>query len=221
MKKLLPLLLIAAICLPLMACNDSEQYARYEKYDDLLEMLEDGDYDGAIDEIRDLADMDADDEDEGNGDFTAPPQTNDTPSLKVDETTVTKNGEFSIDFVNIAQKITPPTPDSYYSYYEADNGKVYVDFCFSYKNTSAAALDADEIIEAVLIYDGKYEYDGFDIIEEDNRGDFTYANISEIDPLCTEYLHYLFEVPEEVETSGKAILIEFTIDETEYTYKVR
>ena len=220
MKKLLTLILLAAICLPVLSCD---RYARYEKYDTILELLENGDYDDAIEEIKDLAGYDDEDKENSSPNFTPdPPQTNGNSSLQIGVITTTSNGEFAVDFSNIAKKITPPTPDSYYSYYEADNGKVYVDLCIQYKNTAATAVDADEVVtKGKLIYQGKYEYSGFTILEEDNRGDFTYTNISEISPLCTEYLHYLFEVPAEVETNEQSIEIQFEIDGTTYTYKVR
>ena len=133
----------------------------------------------------------------------------------------TPNAEASIDFSAIAARIEPPQPDDYYSYYDADAGKVYVDICFAYKNLASDEVDADEIISATLTYAGQYEYAGFTIIEEDNRGDFTYANITGIAPLATEYVHYLFEVPAEVETSGEAIEISFFIDGSSFTYTVR
>ena len=96
-----------------------------------------------------------------------------------------------------------------------------MDICFAYKNLASDEVDADEIISATLTYAGQYEYAGFTIIEEDNRGDFTYANITGIAPLATEYVHYLFEVPAEVETSGEAIEISFFIDGSSFTYTVR
>lgn len=129
--------------------------------------------------------------------------------------------EFQIDYTNITADVTPPTPDSWYSHYEADDGKVYVDFCVAYKNWETKDVDADDIISAVLSYAGKYEYNGFSIIEEDSRSDFTYSSITNIAPLSTEYLHYLFEVPAEVETSGETIEVKFTISGNTYSYKIR
>ena len=96
-----------------------------------------------------------------------------------------------------------------------------MDFCVAYKNWKAKDVGADDVMSAVLTYAGKYEYNGFSMIEEDNRGDFTYSNITSIAPLATEYLHYLFEVPEEVEKSGDSIEIEFMIGGNTYSYKVR
>ena len=65
------------------------------------------------------------------------------------------------------------------------------------------------------------EYKGFSTIEEKNRGDFAYTSITGIDPLTTEYVHYLFEVPEEVAGSEEPIEITISVDGNEYTYNAR
>lgn len=142
-------------------------------------------------------------------------------AVALGEVVVTTNSEFNIDYVDITKDVMPPQPASYYSHYEADEGKMYVDICFAYKNTSGNNVGADDVISAKLKYAGKYDYNGFSMIEEDSRSDFTYSNITSIAPLSTEYVHYLFSVPEEVGTSGEAIEITFTIDGNTYTYTVR
>lgn len=59
------------------------------------------------------------------------------------------------------------------------------------------------------------------MIEEESRSDFTYSNIASIATLSTEYVHFLFAVPEEVGTSSESVEITFTIEGNDYTYKVR
>ncbi len=137
------------------------------------------------------------------------------------EVVVTKNAEFFIDYSDITNDVVPPQPDNWYSHYEADDGKVFVDICFAYKNTGGKNVGADDVISANLKYADKYEYQGFSMIEKDSRSDFTYSNITSIAPLDTEYVHYLFEVPEEVKTSNNSVDITFTIDRNTYTYKVK
>ena len=144
-----------------------------------------------------------------------------TPVIAVGETATTDQAEFSIDYVTITNDVVPPQPGSWYSHYEADAGKAYVDVCFAYKNTSGSNVKADDVISAKLKYAGKYDYKGFSMIEEDSRGDFTYSSITSIAPLNTEYIHYLFEVPEEVETSSESIEVTFMVDGNTYTYTVR
>lgn len=129
--------------------------------------------------------------------------------------------EFYIDYSDITKDVVPKNPDDWYSHYEADEGKVYVDICFAYKNWEAKRVIAGDVISADLRYASKYEYKGSSMIEEDNRGDFTYSNITGISPLCTEYIHYLFAVPEEVQNSEEPIEITFTIGKNTYTYSVR
>lgn len=141
--------------------------------------------------------------------------------VSVGEVVATTNAEFNVDYSNITNDVMPPNPGNWYSHYEADAGKVYVDICFAYKNISGANVDADEVISAKMKYADKYEYTGFSMIEEDSRADFTYSNITSIAPLSTEYVHYLFEVPEEVQTSTESVVITFTVDGNTYTYTVR
>lgn len=129
--------------------------------------------------------------------------------------------EFYVEKANITKKVTPPKASGYYSYYEADSGKVYVDVIFSYKNLESDDVEADEVIGAKLIYNSKYEYTGFTTIEEDNRSDFTYTNITDISPLTTEYIHYLFEVPQAVQKGSEPIVVNFTIGDNSYIYVVR
>lgn len=111
-----------------------------------------------------------------------------------------------------------PRPAAYYVHYEAEAGKAYVDFCISYKNTSGANVGAADVFTAELLYAGKYHYTGSSIIETDSRGNFTYSLITAIAPLTTEYLHYLFEVPEEIMHSSEPMEITFTVDGNRYTY---
>ena len=141
--------------------------------------------------------------------------------VALNETVVTTNSEFSIESADISNKVTPPNLSGYYSYYEADSGMTYVNICFKYKNTSESDVMADEILSANLKYVGKYDYKGFPIVEEDNRGDFTYANITGIAPLTTEYIHYLFEVPQEVADSTESVVVSFVVDSNSYSYTVR
>lgn len=129
--------------------------------------------------------------------------------------------EFFIDYSNITEKVIPLHPSDWYTYYEAEDGKVYVDFCIGYKNWESTGVDTDKVLSAKLKYDDKYEYTGFSTIEEKSRTDFTYSNITQVSPLSTEYIHYLFEVPAEVRDSNKSLVIEFKIGGNIYSYAVR
>lgn len=115
----------------------------------------------------------------------------------------------------------PPHPDNWYSHYEAESGKKYVDICIGYKNLSDRAIEADEVGGVSLSYADKYQYTGFSVIEEDNRSDFTYSSITSIDPLNTEFIHYLIEVPKEAADGTESLIATLTIQSKSYIIKIR
>ena len=124
-----------------------------------------------------------------------------------------------IDCINMSPRIQPPVADGYYSYYEADSGKQYLDICFKFKNYSNSGIRADDALKASLTYNDKYQYEGFCTVEEDNRSDFTYANITSLRPLCTYYLDYLFELPESICSDVDNMSVELQIDVIEYAVR--
>ncbi len=130
-------------------------------------------------------------------------------------------GEFYVDFAKISTKVLPPTPKGFYSYYAADQGKVFVDLCLNYKNLATDDVEVYDIGDGLLIYDEKYNYSCFATVEEGNRRDFTFASISQIKPLTKEYVHYLFEVPDEVANGSGSIVIELDMSGHKYKYVVR
>lgn len=132
-------------------------------------------------------------------------------------------GSISIEYAKIANVISPSNPDIVYNYYEASSGKTYVDVCFSYENYESNAVMADKVISAELVYDDEYHYTGFPVLEYVDHSDFAYATITSVDPLTQEYIHYLFEVPSEVEHSEYSIEVIFSLKEEakQYSFDVR
>lgn len=116
-----------------------------------------------------------------------------------------------ISKAEIVSRINPPKPRSYYTYYEVkDNNLRYAHLVVNFKNTMTIGKDADEALSVRLVYDNKYEYDGFSCIEEDGGGDFTYSNITRIDPLTSGNVHYLIEIPAEIEQNTKPLIFIIT-----------
>ncbi len=125
--------------------------------------------------------------------------------------------EFTINRAYFSKKIIPPTPGSFYTYYEAkEPGTTYLDIVVIYKNLQATIVDADELGRLKLIYREKYEYNSFPIIEEGNGSNFGYANITPVNPLQLGTVHYLVEVPDEVETTLDSRQIIITVNGEEY-----
>ena len=226
MKKIIVMLLAAGMCLSLIACgNISYQLNTEDSAEGSMEnnvVVENIEINKETEKSEDIGkEVEVEVEAEAEVAKEEEVVVDNTPIIEVGGSAVTDTCEFMVDYVNITGNVIPPKPGSWYSHYEADDGKVYVDFCVAYKNTNTANIDADETISGLLIYNGKYEYKGFSMIEEDNRSDFTYSNITSIAPLSTEYVHYLFEVPKEVETSGAEIVLKMTIGGKDYKIIVR
>lgn len=133
----------------------------------------------------------------------------------------TKNYDFTLNKVELSYEVKPDNPPSYYTYYRAEDGHVYIYVNATIKNTGEKSLKCDEIYSVTATYDGKYKYDGF-AIASDHDGDFTYANITTLDPLQTNGVHVLVDCPEEVATSGKPLFITIKqSDGTKYVHTIR
>lgn len=63
-------------------------------------------------------------------------------------------------------------------------------------------------------------YSGFPIVE-DSVTSFTYANISQVDPLETKGMKYLIDCPEEVEKTTNPLFLILTLDNQEYKMVIR
>lgn len=139
-----------------------------------------------------------------------------------DTVTVENYGEFVIEACNLTQKITPPNPASFYNYYEVkDPQEIYLDVVMKFKNTSTIGIGADEITDVKVIYSNGYEYSSFSTIEESGGSDFTYTNITTIEPLKSSRLHYIATLPIEAKDSQESIKIQFTVYNNKYELQVR
>ncbi len=129
-----------------------------------------------------------------------------------DKEVLIKKCEFSYDVV-------PDNPDSFYSHYAAETGKVYIVLTVDVKNVGKNNLDCDEILDVTADYNNGYTYSGFAIVDE--GGDFGYANITAITPLSTQRMRYLIECPSEVETSSAPLFLTITINGAAHKYTIR
>jgi len=124
--------------------------------------------------------------------------------------------EITIEYMKISKDVKPENPGSVYVQYSAGGGKVYTDMCVAYKNLDTSAIPAYDTMKCKLIYADKYEYSGFSMIEIEDRKNFESSKNVAISPLTTEYVHYLFEVPDEIRTSSEIIDIYITIAEKNF-----
>lgn len=133
--------------------------------------------------------------------------------------TVAGKASFYIDYCQITPRVNPPKTSGVYSYYAADEGKVYIDICLSFKNLATEAVGIDDLFGCEIVYDGAYKYSSFITAEEDNRSDL--RRYGEITPLSQEYVHILAQVPEEVQSSSKKLSAAITFGNEEYTFDIR
>lgn len=139
-----------------------------------------------------------------------------------DTVTVENYGEFVIESCNLTQKITPSNPASFYTYYEVkDPQEIYLDVVMNFKNTSTIGIGADKITDVKVIYSNGYEYGSFSTIEESGGSNFTYTNITTIEPLKSSKLHYIATLPIEAKDSQESIKIQFTVYDNKYELQVR
>ena len=143
--------------------------------------------------------------------------------IKLNEVcTVDGYGEFAISSYALAQKIEPPNPTSFYTYYEVkDPAETYLDIVLNFKNTSTIGINADEITNMKVIYGDGYEYSTFSTIEESGGTNFTYSNITKVEPLKSANLHYIATLPVEAKSSSEPIKVQFSIYGYNYEISLR
>lgn len=140
-----------------------------------------------------------------------------------DSKITTSSCEFSLTGYVIADKIEPKNySGSYYHYFEANSGNVYVDVKFMIKNLQSEEVLQDEIVNKVeIIYDDTYEYN-CSFVTVNSDGDFeSFTNLYGISPLMTLEYHMLAEVPEEVKNSEKGLVCRIETDKKIYECTLR
>lgn len=146
----------------------------------------------------------------------------DAVKLNLNET-VTKENKYELTVlgINFGKTILPPNTSSYYTYYEAKtDGHQYLEVKYDYKNLEESNVRADKIASITIKYDNKYEYTGFCVIE-DTDSDFTYASITNIAPLTTGKMHYLFDIPDEVANGEGSIVAKIKCGNETYEIVLR
>ncbi|MCQ4935034.1 hypothetical protein [Anaerotignum propionicum] len=130
------------------------------------------------------------------------------------------NCEITIKSVNLSYDVLPDDTSGFYTHYPASPGKVLVDVDVDVKNTAKQNLSCDEIMKVTADYNDGYTYTGYAIVDDSTAG-FTYANISQVDPLETKGMRYLIDCPEEVEQTTNPLFLIFTLDQKDYKFVIR
>ena len=133
------------------------------------------------------------------------------------EIVITENAKFYVDFYEITTDVVPPNPGMAYNHFAAEAGETYVNFCVAYQNLSPQKIPAKKALSVKLTIDGE-QYPGAAMVEINDRSMFEAASSIDLLPLSTEYIHYLFPIPEDAAADGKSMEISIKADGVSYTY---
>ena len=141
--------------------------------------------------------------------------------IKIGDTIETEGFSLKLNKVEISRRVQPDVPPSYYTYYQAEADHTYIYVNASITNKEKYALECDEIYSVTADFDGGYEYKGFNIADDDD-GDFTYANITSVEPLATLGVHCLVDCPQIIEDESKPLYITLNLKNgSQYKYVIR
>ncbi len=164
----------------------------------------------------------ADSTNEGGSTNTSGSEEQDKAIVKGQPLTIGGIAEYTITKTSFAKKVIPSKPGSFYTYYEAkEPGTTYLAITLKVKNLGGEGKAADSFAEMQVKYDNQYEYKTFSTLEKNGGEDFTYTNISDVEPLKNGTLVYLAEVPDEVQTGDKPLYAEVKIEGQTYRYTIR
>lgn len=145
-----------------------------------------------------------------------------TPIKKGETVTIQDFADITVTGNKISKKIEPSKPGDFHTLYKSkETDSTFFALIIKAKNLGTEGIKADKIAEVNLKFDNKYDYDTFSTIEERGGEDFTYTNITSVDPLKTGTLYYLSEIPNEVAKSDKPLKAEIKIQDKVYEYTIR
>lgn len=155
------------------------------------------------------------------GEATAEAMEEQAIPISIGETINTGDYEFTLLDVELTYEVLPPNTSSVYTSYPAESGKVYVHVEADVKNTMQRDIRISELFKTSVIYDGKYPYTGFAIVNDgDNRFDWVSSYVAAT-PLETCRAHGLVECPVEVDLSDNSLVVYLEMGGKTYKYVIR
>jgi len=136
--------------------------------------------------------------------------------IDLNSTQACKDVDFTVLKYNFAQEVFPPNSNEFSMGYRVDDtSKTYLYLVIKVKNTSSVDLSVDSLFTIEAVYDDDYTYSGTNSIPNETLFD-TFATIA---PLCSNTVYSVIEVPLEVKSSGKPLII--NIDTGDKTSKLK
>ncbi len=134
----------------------------------------------------------------------------------------TEKFDFTLKNVELTYDVEPKDTSSFFTHYEAPDGKVYVHLTGDYYNKSKRDVCVRDLFTATADFDDGYTYDGFAIVDDAEGTGFEWVSSYIIcTPLSTCSYHCLIECPEAVDESDKSLVVTFEIEDTTYQYTIR
>lgn len=132
---------------------------------------------------------------------------------------VEKEDAYAVEVLNayIADEVQPYQGKDGKAFFAAEEGRTCVALEMRFTCLETERIVPEDIIECGLIYDGAYNYDG--TVFAQLRGE--YVPGASVQPLCSEYVTLVFEIPESVGTSGKPLEVRLAVKGDEYIFTVR
>lgn len=140
--------------------------------------------------------------------------------LTIGDTICTEDYELTVTGIKMSYEVLPSQTGSVYTSYPAESGKVYIDVEATVKNTMQRDIRIEELFKASAVYDGKYPYTGFTIVDDGNRFDWVDHYVAAT-PLETCIAHSLIECPVEVDNSGKPVVVYIELKDSVFEYVLR
>jgi hypothetical protein len=141
--------------------------------------------------------------------------------ISLGETIYAGDYEFTLLDVELSYEVLPPNTSSAYVSYPAESGKVFVHVEADVKNTMQRDIRIEELFGVSVMYDGKYPYEGFAIVNDgDNQFDWVGSYVAAT-PLETCRAHGLVECPVEVDESGNSLIVYLEMGGETYQYILR
>lgn len=151
--------------------------------------------------------------------------------IKLNETVIIPDSfEFTIDSSNILREVYPTIPDKSYTvfggniaYFECNSQKaIFINLILKIKNLNEDTQIFDKTFDITVIYNNKYKYTPIEQVFEDDSGEFfTPTQYYPVDPLRTELLHSIIEIPLDISNDDKPLAILIKVKNKEYKYIIR
>lgn len=142
----------------------------------------------------------------------------DSRDIKDGEIVVTDSSEFCVEYSAFTKEVMPTNHGAGYNYFPAEDGKILLDFCIAYTNRGTKTITAHKAIASAKL---KQAEASVYTAEDNNRSMFDSPSLVNILPLCTKYVHWIFQIPEEMATNDEPLTISFKVGGKNYTYSVK